>query len=123
MVYGYTPFYDEYIDKCHELDRVKALKRGGSIGVIIFLLNFTFFIAILYGKKLIADGLESEDGKGEITAGDVMTVIFSTLIAIMSLGAISLNLKIIQVVSSFGWMIQWLYYCKLFMKNKKMNYG
>ena len=84
-----------YIDKCHELDRERSLKLGGSIAVIIFFLNFTFFVAVMYGKKLIADRLKKNDPDG-MTAGDVMIVIFSTLIAIMSLGSISPNLKTIQ---------------------------
>ena len=61
---------DKYIDRCHELDRDKALKLGGSIGSIIFFLNFTFFIAVLYGKKLIIDG---HNKSGGITVGDVKT--------------------------------------------------
>ena len=85
--------FGKYIDRCHELDRDKALKLGGSIGSIIFFLNFTFFIAVLYGNKLIIDG---HNKRGGITAGDVMTVIFSTLMAIMSIGGIALNLKVIQ---------------------------
>ena len=40
--------FGKYIDRCHELDRDKALKLGGSIGSIIFFLNFTFFIAVLW---------------------------------------------------------------------------
>ena len=85
--------FGQYIDKCHSLDREKAIKLGGSIGVIIFFLNFTFFIAVLYGKKLIVDGMGKNN---RITAGDVMTVIFSTLMAIMSIGGIAPNLKSIQ---------------------------
>ena len=85
--------FGKYIDKCHELDREKAIKLGGSIGVIIFFLNFTFFVAVMYGKKLIVDG---HNKSGGMTAGDVMTVIFSTLMAIMSIGGIAPNLKVIQ---------------------------
>ena len=85
--------FGQYIDKCHSLDREKAIKLGGSIGVIIFFLNFTFFIAVLYGKKLIVDGMGKNN---RLTAGDVMTVIFSTLMAIMSIGGIAPNLKSIQ---------------------------
>ena len=85
--------FGQYIDKCHSLDREKAIKLGGSIGVIIFFLNFTFFIAVLYGKKLIVDGMGKNN---RITAGDVMTVIFSTLMAIMRIGGIAPNLKSIQ---------------------------
>ena len=83
-----TQRFNRYVDKVHEYETEKAFKLGISIGGIVFFLNFTFVAAVLYGRKLVDDG----DMKG----GDVMKVIFSTIMAIMSLGSIAPNIKIIQ---------------------------
>ena len=56
---------------------------------MIFFLNFTFVVAILYARTLITNG-------SGMKSGDVMTVIFSTIMAVMSLGGIAPNIKIIQ---------------------------
>ena len=80
--------FNHYVDKVHGYESEKAFKLGISIGGILFFLNFTFVAAVLYGRKLVEDkGLEG---------GDVMTVIFSTIMAIMSLGSIAPNIKILQ---------------------------
>ena len=84
-----TNRFNRFVDKVHVLESEKALKLGGSIGAIIFFLNFTFVAAILYARKLITDG-------SGMKSGDVMTVIFSTIMAVMSLGGIAPNIKIIQ---------------------------
>ena len=69
-----TNRFNRFVDKVHVLESEKALKLGGSIGAIIFFLNFTFVAAILYARKLITDG-------SGMKSGDVMTVIFSTIMA------------------------------------------
>ena len=84
-----TTRFNRFVDKVHELEKEKALKLGGSIGSILFFLNFTFVVAILYARTLITNG-------SGMKSGDVMTVIFSTIMAVMSLGGIAPNIKIIQ---------------------------
>ena len=55
-----------------------------------------FFIAALYSRKLLGDE-EWNDNSGAIfTLGDIVTVVFSTLIAILSIGVTAPNIKIIQ---------------------------
>ena len=80
--------FNHYVDKVHGYESEKAFKLGISIGGILFFLNFTFVAAVLYGRKLVEDK--------ELEGGDVMTVIFSTIMAIMSLGSIAPNIKILQ---------------------------
>ena len=67
---------------------------GASIGSILFCMNFAFVIALLYGKKLILDHEINSNTGEEFEGGDVMTVILSTVMAIMSIGSVSPNIKI-----------------------------
>lgn len=84
-----TTRFNRFVDKVHVLEKEKAIKLAGSIGSMIFFLNFTFVVAILYARTLITNG-------SGMKSGDVMTVIFSTIMAVMSLGGIAPNIKIIQ---------------------------
>ena len=84
-----TNRFNRYVDKVHVLESEKAFKLAISIGGILFFLNFTFVVAILYARTLITNG-------SGMKSGDVMTVIFSTIMAVMSLGGIAPNIKIIQ---------------------------
>ena len=91
-----TERFGKYIDKVHKYDKEKAYKLGISIAGIIFFIILTFVIALIYGRVLIYDG-ETNSNTGEpFSAGDVLKVIFSTLMAMMSIGSIAPNLKIIQ---------------------------
>ena len=92
-----TSRYNVYIDKCNTLEKEKGFKLAISLGALIFFLQFTSVIAFLYGKKLVADELKGQDG---LLPGDVLTVIFSTTIAIMSLGSVAPNIKLIQEAAS-----------------------
>ena len=87
--------YSFYVDKVLELDKDKAFKLGASIGVIIFFMTFEFFIAIYYTSRLIYNDLK--DGKEDpFTGGDAMTVIMASMMAIMGIGMVAPNLKLIQ---------------------------
>ena len=88
--------FGELIDKVHGYDREKAYKLGISIAFVLFFINFTFVVAILYGRILIANHEYNSTKGKEFSSGDVLTVIFATLMAIMSFGAISPNIKIVQ---------------------------
>ena len=91
-----TERFGKYIDKVHKYDKEKAYKLGISIAGIIFFIILTFVIALIYGRVLIYDG-ETNSNTGEpFSSGDVLKVIFSTLMAMMSIGSIAPNLKIIQ---------------------------
>ncbi len=88
--------FSEYIDKVHQYDKEKAFKLGISIAGILFFIFFTFVVAILYGKKLIINEEINSNSGEPFKSGDVLTVIFATLMAIMSFGGIAPNVKIIQ---------------------------
>ena len=91
-----TERFGKFIDKVHEYDKEKAYKLGISIGGIIFFIVVTFVIALIYGRELIYK-YETNSNTGEpFSSGDVLKVIFSTLMAMMSIGSIAPNLKIIQ---------------------------
>ena len=88
--------FGDLINKVHDYDKEKAYKLAISIGCILFFINFTFVVAILYARILIANKEWNSTKGREFSSGDVLTVIFSTLMAIMSFGSISPNIKIIQ---------------------------
>ena len=88
--------FGKYIDKVNEYEKEKALKMGISIGAIIFVLHLSFVLAVLYGKKLIADEEWNSNTNKKFSGADVMTVIFSTVMAILSVGIASPNFKTIQ---------------------------
>ena len=88
--------YNKMIDIVHIFNEQKAFRLGLSIGSTLFFVFFAFFIAALYSRKLLGDE-EWNDNSGAIfTLGDIVTVVFSTLIAILSIGVTAPNIKIIQ---------------------------
>lgn len=88
-----TNRFNKYIDQVNYYDKVAGLKLAGCVGVMIFLINTTFVISLVYGRVLISD---SNTSKGEFKSGNVMTVMFATLLAIMSLSSIGPTMKTIQ---------------------------
>jgi ATP-binding cassette subfamily B (MDR/TAP) protein 1 len=87
--------YNRKVDLCYQLDLGTVLRLGISIACLIFSLNCSFGVAFLYGKKLIDDGEELNNGD-PMNGGNVVTVIMSTVMAIMSLGMIAPTLKMVQ---------------------------
>ena len=88
--------FNEKIDLVYQLDLGTTLRLGASIGSLIFFMYCTFVVAFCYGRTLIMNHeINSNSGK-EFKGGDVVTVIFSTIMAIMSIGLIAPNIKIIQ---------------------------
>ena len=87
--------FNEKIEICYQLDLATVFKLGISIGLLIFFLNLSMTIAMLYGRTLVKNDFNSNKGR-DFTGSDVMTVTFSTLMAIMGFGLIAPNVKIIQ---------------------------
>ena len=88
--------FNKMIDIVHKFNDQKAFRLGLSIGGTLFFVFLAFFIAALYSRKLLGHEVWN-DNSGEIfTLGDIVTVVFSTLIAILSIGVTAPNLKIIQ---------------------------
>ena len=88
--------FNKMIDIMHKFDEQKAFRLGLSIGGTLFFIYITFFIAAVYGRKLIGDEVKNDNSGNPFTIGDMITVVFSTLIAILSIGVTAPNLKIIQ---------------------------
>ena len=88
--------FNNMIDIMHKFDEQKAFRLGLSIGGTIFFIFITFFIASVYGRKLIGDEVKNDNSGNPFTIGDMITVVFCTLIAILSIGITAPNIKIIQ---------------------------
>ena len=88
--------FNKKIETCFILDKGTVLRMAGAIAGLIFFMNSSFCVAFLYGRRLIMHHEKNSNTGKPFTGGNVMTVIFSTVMAIMSIGLIAPNLKIIQ---------------------------
>jgi len=88
--------FNYLIDKTHEYNKEKALKLGISIGGALFFIYVTFFIAIAYARVLIADKKKNDNTGEAFTTGDIIICVFCTLLAVLSVGTVAPNIKIIQ---------------------------
>ena len=88
--------FNKMIDLVHKFDEQKAFRLGLSIGGTLFFVFLTFFVAALYSRKLLGDEVWNDNEGRIFNLGDIVTVVFSTLIAILSIGVTAPNLKIIQ---------------------------
>ena len=82
--------FGHYIDLMHELDKKSGFKLAISSAGVNFFHNMSYFVCIYYAKTLL-----SKDNPS-IKPGDVMTVCFSTTMAISSFGMMAPNINIIQ---------------------------
>ena len=62
----------------------------------MFFFYLTFFVSTMYSRKLIGEDVWNDNSDKPFTLGDTVTVVFSTLVAILSVGFTAPNLKIIQ---------------------------
>ena len=88
--------FNKMIDIVHKFDEQKAFRLGLSLGGTLFFVFLTFFVAALYSRKLLGHDVWNDNAGRVFTLGDIVTVVFSTLIAILSIGVTAPNLKIIQ---------------------------
>lgn len=87
--------FNEKIEISHQLDLSTICKLGFSIGFLMFFLNCSMFISLLYGRTLISIDYNSNKGRS-FTGGDVMTVTFCTLMGVMGFGMVAPNIKLVQ---------------------------
>ena len=87
--------FNKMIDLVHKFDEQKACRLGLSIGGTLFFIYVTFFVAAVYGRKLIGDEVWNDNSNSPFSIGDMITVVFSTLISILSIGVTAPNIKII----------------------------
>lgn len=91
-----TDRFNSFIDKVYKIDKEKALKLALAIGGTVFFMFMTFVVAIAYARTLIVDKVINTNTGEPFKGGDVLTVIFATLMAIMSIGTLAPNIKIVQ---------------------------
>ena len=82
------------IDAVFNCDKNKAYKYGISQSLMGLSTYIAFTIAIFYGKKLINDNEQNEDGE-VFKVGDMLVVILNTNTAVWSFTTIAPNIKII----------------------------
>ena len=90
-----TRRFNEKVELCYQLDLGTVYRLALCIGFLIFLLNMTFVIAIIYGRTLIGKDINSNKGR-DFTGADVMTASFCTLMGIMGISLTAPNIKIVQ---------------------------
>ena len=88
--------FNKMIDIVHKFDEQKAFRLGLTIGGTLFFIYVTFFLASIYGRKLVGDEVWNDNSNSPFTIGDMITVVFSTLVSILSIGLTAPNIKIIQ---------------------------
>ena len=88
--------FNKMIDIVHYFDRKKAFVLGATIGAALFFIYLTFFVSTMYSRKLIGEDVWNDNADAPFSLGDIVTVTFSTLVAVLSVGFTAPNLKIIQ---------------------------
>ena len=88
--------FNKMIGIVHYFDRKKAFVLGATIGAALFFIYLTFFVSTLYTRKLMGEDVWNDNTGAPFTLGDSVTVTFSTLVAVLSVGFTAPNLKIIQ---------------------------
>ena len=87
--------FNEKIEVCYQIELQTICKLGFCIGFMMFFLNCTMFVSLLYGRTLIQKEYNSNKGRN-FTGGDVITVTFCTLMGVMGIGMIAPNIKMVQ---------------------------
>ena len=87
--------FSEKVELCYQLDLGTVFRLAFCMGFLIFFLNLSFVIAIIYGRTLIRRDYNTNKGK-DFTAGDVMGAALCTLMGIMGIGITGPNIKVIQ---------------------------
>ena len=82
--------FGHYINLMYELQKKAGNKLAISMAGVNFFYYLSFFVCIIYAKSLLAKDNPS------IKPGDVMTVCFTTTMAINSFGMMAPNISIIQ---------------------------
>ena len=82
--------FGHYIDLVHKLDAKSGFRLAIANAGVNFFYFLSYFVCILYARHLLSKENSS------IKPGDVMTVCFSTTMAVSSFGMIAPNISIIQ---------------------------
>ena len=87
--------FNQKVELCYQLNISTVFRLGICIGILIFLLNTSNSIAIIYGRTLIGKKYNYNKGR-DFRGPDVASASLSTLMGIIGLGIGAPNLKVIQ---------------------------
>ena len=87
--------FNEKVELVYQLDLGTIFRLAICIGFLLFFLNLSFVIAVLYGRTLIGRDINENKGK-DFTGGNVMGAAMCTLMGIMGIGISGPNMKVIQ---------------------------
>ena len=90
-----TRRFNEKVELVYQLDLGTVYRLALCIGFLIFLLNCSFVIALVYGRTIIGKDINTNKGR-DFTGADVMTAGFCTVMGIMGIGLTAPNLKMVQ---------------------------
>ena len=88
--------FNKLIDIVHYFNKKKAFILGATVGGGLFFIYFSFFVIVMYSRRLIGEEIINDNTGVKFTLGDIETVIFSIIIAFSSIGFSAPLLKIIQ---------------------------
>ena len=88
--------FNRLIDIIHCFDRKRAFNLGLGIGSTMFFVYLMFFVALCYARKLIGDEVWNDNANRPMSNGDIVTVVFCTIITVFSIGLLAPNLKTIR---------------------------
>ena len=81
--------FNDFIEKCKTVGIKNGFGLGLGMGCVWLFMFSTYCIAIIYGSILIINQDWNTNANRIFEAGDVMTCIFSTVMAVSSLGAMA----------------------------------
>ena len=87
--------FRQLIDDTKQLGIKNGLKLGLGMGGIYLFMFTSYCIAVIAGSRFIVDKTWNANAGRYFMAGDVMTVIFATVMAVSSLGGMAPNVKAI----------------------------
>ena len=90
-----THRFNEKVELCYQFDLLTNFRLSICVGALLFFLNLSFVIAVLYGRTLIGKDYNHNKGK-DFTGGNVVGAALCTLMGIMGIEIGGPNLKVVQ---------------------------
>ena len=87
--------FNQKVELCYRLNMATQFRFGACIGILLFLLNVSYAIAIIYGRTLIGKKINYNKGR-DFRGPDVASAALCTLMGIIGLGIGAPNLRVIQ---------------------------